>query len=218
MSAIPLKPEYGPTLGRLLAPRWHAASSAARAIAIVCAAGLLVLLVAAGLTLEDAKYSHGGPVPFSFAYRDLYRTAPEAGGYVKVVQRSSGADGRLEDSFAVGPLRLPPYSGALSGELPLYASGYIRELSRRYAGFVLRGEGKTRVNKVPAYDVLYTALVAGHEMYGRDVMLLPEREGVRSGVDIAMLAYKAKSSQVDSPVEAGSSGVLATPLKSFSLG
>jgi hypothetical protein len=215
MTAIPLKPEYGPTLGRLLAPRWHAASSFARAIAIVCGTGLLALLVGAGLTLEDAKYSHGGPVGFSFDYRDLYRTAPEPGGYVKVQSRSP--DGRLEDSFAVAPLRLPPYTGALSGELPLYASSYIRALSRRYAGFVLRGEGKTRVNKVPAYDIVYTALVAGHEMYGRDVLLLPEREGVRSGVDIAMLAYKATGAQVDSPVEAGSSGVLATPLKSFSL-
>jgi hypothetical protein len=216
MTAIPLKPEYGPTLGRLLAPRWRAASSTARAIAIVCGAGLLALLIAAGLTLEDAKYSHGGPVPFSFDYRDLYRTAPEPGGYVKVQRR--GPDGRLEDSFAVGPLSLPPYSGGLSGELPLYASGYIRALSRRYAGFVLRGEGKTRVNKVPAYDVLYTALVDGQKMYGRDVLLLPEREGVRSGVAIAMLANTATSSQVDSPVEAGSSGVLATPLKSLSLG
>ncbi len=23
---VPMKPEYGPTLGQLLAPRWHAAS------------------------------------------------------------------------------------------------------------------------------------------------------------------------------------------------
>jgi hypothetical protein len=215
MIAIPLKPEYGPTLGRLLAPRWNVASSAARAVAIVCGAGLLALLLAAGLTLEDAKYSHGGPVPFSFAYRDLYRAAPEPGGYVKVQRR--GPDGRLDDSFAVGPLRLPPYSGALSGELPLYASGYIRALRRRYAGFVLRGEGKTRVNKAPAYDIVYTALVEGQRMYGRDVLLLPEREGVRSGVAIAMLEHKARSSHVDSLVEAGGSGVLATPLKSFSL-
>ncbi len=215
MAAIPLKPEYGPTLGRLLAPRWQAASSATRAVAIVCGVGLLVALIAAGLTLEDAKYSHGGPVRFSFAYSDLYRAAPDPGDYVKVQRRA--ADGRLDDSFAVGPLRLAPYSGGLSGELPLYASGYIRTLSHRYAGFVLRGEGKTRVNKVPAYDILYTALVAGHEMYGRDVLLLPEREGVRSGVDIAMLAYSAKGSHVDSPVEAGGSGVLSTPLKSFSL-
>jgi hypothetical protein len=216
MTAIPLKPEYGPTFGRLLAPRWHAASSFARAVAIVCGVGLTAALLAAGLTLEDAKYSHGGPVGFSFGYRDLYRTAPEPGGYVRVQRR--GADGRLEDSFAVGPLRLPPYSGALSGELPLYASGYIRALRHRYGDFVLRGEGKTRVNKVPAYDVVYTALVEGQRMYGRDVLLFPEREGVRSGVAIAMLEHTAKGAHVDSVVEAGGSGVLATPLKSFSLG
>jgi hypothetical protein len=215
MTAIPLKPEYGPTLGRLLAPRWHAASAAARAAAIVCGLGLLALLIGAALTLEDARYSHGGPVPFSFDYRDLYRTAPEPGGYFKVAR--TGADGVLEDSFAVAPLRLPPYSGGQSGELPLYAAGYIRGLNRRYAGFVLRGEGKTRINKVPAYDILYTALVAGRRMYGREVFLLPEREGARDGVDIALLAFSATSYHVDSPVEAGTSGVLATPLKSFTL-
>ncbi len=215
MTAIPLKPEYGPTLGRLLAPRWHAASSVVRAVATVCGFGLLVLVVAAALTLENAKYSHGGPVPFSFAYRGLYRTAPNPGGYVKVRRTSTG--GVLEDSFAVAPLRLPPYSGQLSGELPLYAAGYIRELDLRYPGFVLRGEGKTRVNKAPAYDVLYTALVAGRRMYGRDVLLLPEKPGVRDGVDIEMLALTAKGTHVDSPAEVGSSGVLARPLKSFTL-
>jgi hypothetical protein len=215
MTAIPLKPEYGPTLGRLLAPRWHGASAVARAAAIVCGVGLLVLLIGAALTLEDTKYSHGGPAPFSFDYRDLYRTAPDPGGYVKVTR--TRADGVLEDSFAVALLRLPPYSGQLSGELPLYAAGYILALNRRYAGFVLRGEGKTRVNKVPAYDILYTALVAGRRMYGRDVLLLPETPGARSGVDVTMLAAKATGAHVDSPVEVGSSGILATPLKSLTV-
>jgi hypothetical protein len=216
MAAIPLKPEYGPTLGQLLSPRWQTASAGARAAAIVCGLGLLALLAAAALTLQNAKYSHGGPVAFSFDYRDLYRTTPDPGGYVKVARRR--ADGRLEDSFAVAPLRLPAYSGGLSGELPLYASGHIRTLSRRYAGFVLRGEGKTRVHKAPAYDILYTALIAGQRMYGRDVLLLPETSEARAGVDITMLASTAKGSHVDSPVEVGSSGVLARPLKSFSLG
>ena len=30
MAAVPIKPEYGPTLGRLLAPRWHAAAARSR--------------------------------------------------------------------------------------------------------------------------------------------------------------------------------------------
>jgi hypothetical protein len=216
MVAVPMKPEYGPTLGRLLSPRWRAASPLARATVIAAVVGLLALLLGAALTLENASYSHGGTVPFSFAYRSLYRVAPDPGGYVKVQRHSS--DGELEDSYAVEPLSLPPYAGELSGELPLYASAYIRALGQRRAGFVLRGEGKTRVNGVPAYQVLYTAIIAGRSMYGRDVLLLPEREGVREGVDIVMLTSPTANSQVDSPLEVAGTGVLLRPLKTFSFG
>jgi hypothetical protein len=212
MAAIPLKPEYGPTLGRLLSPRWRAVSPLARAAAIAAGVGLLALLLAAGLTLEDATFSHSGRVSFSFSYRDLYRVAPDPGGYVRVQRHR---DGRLEDSFAVDPLVLPPYAGELSAELPLYAVGYIRGLSERYAGFVLRGEGKTRVNTVPAYSISYTATVEGQAMYGRDVLLLPERSGVREGVDIVMLTSPKVDSQVTSPLEVASAGVLHTPLGTF---
>jgi hypothetical protein len=216
MVAVPMKPEYGPTLGRLLSPRWRAASPLTRAAVIVAGLGLLALLVGAALTLENATYSHGGKVPFSFAYRSLYRVAPDPGGYVKVQRRR--ADGALEDSYAVEPLSLPPYSGEQSGELPLYASGYILALAQRDTGFVLRGEGKTRVNGVPAYQVLYTAVIEGGPMYGRDVLLLPERQGAREGVDIVMLTSPTANSQVDSPLEVAATGVLLRPLKTFSFG
>jgi hypothetical protein len=216
MAAVPIKGEYGPTLGRLLSPSWRASSPLVRRTVIVAAAALLALALAAALTLLNAHYSHGGRVPFSFSYRGLYRAAPDPGGYVKVQRRRS--DGRLEDSFAVEPLKLPPYSGGLSGELPLYAAGYIRGLRSRYADFVLRAEGKTRVNTVPAYDVLYTALVERQTMWGRDVLLLPDRPGVREGVDIVMLTSPTASSQVTSPLEVASAGVLLKPLKTFTLG
>ncbi|MFI5037178.1 MAG: hypothetical protein ACHP93_01725 [Solirubrobacterales bacterium] len=141
MAAVPIKPEYGPTLGRLLSPRWHASSPAVRGTVTVALAGLLALTLAAALSLLNAKYSHGGKVPFSFSYRSLYRVTPDQGGYVKIQRHRS--DGRVEDSFAVEPLTLPSYSGGLSGELPLYAAGYIRGLRARYDDFVLRAEGKT---------------------------------------------------------------------------
>jgi hypothetical protein len=216
MDAVPIKPEYGPTLGHLLSPSWRASSPLVRRTVIVAAAALLALALAAALTLLNAHYSRGGRVPFSFSYRGLYRAAPDPGGYVKVQRRRS--DGRLEDSFAVEPLKLPPYSGGLSGELPLYAAGYIRGLRSRYADFVLRAEGKTRVNTVPAYDVLYTALVEGQTMWGRDVLLLPDRPGVREGVDIVMLTSPTASSQVTSPLETATAGILLKPLKTFTLG
>jgi hypothetical protein len=216
MAAVPIKPEYGPTLGRLLSPRWRAGSPPVRTMVIVSIIALLALSLAAALSLLNAGYSHGGRVPFSFSYRSLYRVTPDQGGYVKIQRHRS--DGRLEDSFAVEPLTLPPYSGALSGELPLYAAGYIRGLRARYVDFVLRAEGKTRVNTVPAYDVLYTVLVDGQTMWGRDVLLAPDRLGAREGVDIVMLTSPTASSQVTSPLEVASAGVLLKPLKTFTFG
>lgn len=215
LPAIPLKPEYGPTLGRLLSPRWHAASKLVQVLVLIACTAVLVMLIGAGLTLENAHYSHGGPVPFSFSYRSLYRTTPAPGEYVQVRRPARGA---LKDSFAVGPLELPPYTGGLSGELPLYASSYIAGLSRRYTGFVLRGEGKTKVNTVPAYDIAYIAQIEGRTVYGRDVLLLPEREGVRAGVHIVMLSAPKADAQVDSPLLVGTTGVLERPLETFTFG
>jgi hypothetical protein len=217
MAAVPMKSEYGPTLGRLLAPRWHAASRVARATVIAAGVALALALVALALTLENSRYSHGGPVPFSFNYRDLYRVAPDPGGYVRIQGR--GPDGALRYSYAVDPLRLPPYSGELFGELPLYASTYTRELARRYSDFVLRGEGKTRVNvNLVGYQVLYTATVEGQAMYGRDVMLLPQRGGVREGLHVVMLTSTTATAQVRSPLEVAGTGVLLRPLKTFAFG
>jgi hypothetical protein len=215
MVGVPIKPEYGPTLGRLLTPAWRTASGPARGLVIAALGGLLALVIAAALTLENARFSHGGRVPFSFSYRSLYRVSPDPGGFVRV-QRHRGA--RLEDSFAVEPLTLPRYAGSLSGALPLYAAGYIRTLAQRYPDFVLRAEGKTRVNTVPGYHVLYTARVDGQTMWGRDVLLLPQSQGAREGVVIVMLTTPDANAQVSSPLEVASAGVLLRPLKTFSFG
>ena len=215
LPAIPLKPEYGPTLGLLLSPRWHAASKPVQALVLIACTAVVAMLVGAGLTLENAHYSHGGPVPFSFSYRSLYRTTPAPGEYVQVRRPARGP---LKDSFAVGPLQLPPYNGELSGELPLYASSYIAGLRHRYTGFVLRGEGKTKVNTVPAYDIAYIAQIEGRTVYGRDVLLLPEHEGVRAGVHIVMLSAPKADAHVDSPLVVGTTGVLERPLETFTFG
>lgn len=214
MASIPLKPEYGPTLGRLLAPRWHAASRLARAVVIAAAVALLALILGAALTFENAHYSRGGTVPFSFSYRSLHRTAPWPGEWVRLRRQSHG---HLEEAFAVGPLHLPPYTVGLSAELPLYATSYIDALRHRYAGFALRGEGKTRVNTVPAYAIAYTAQLAGHMVYGRDILLLPERPGARDGVAIVMLSAPHANPQVSSPLLLGTTGTLERPLETFTL-
>jgi hypothetical protein len=212
VASIPLKPQYGPTLGTLLAPRWRAAAPASRGLVVAAAVAVFALAVGLALTLLDATYSHGGSVPFTFDYKGLYRTAPDPGGYVKVAR---GSGGRLEDSYAVAPLRLGPYTGTASGELPVFAAGYTRALARRFLQFRFEGEGKTRISStLGGYEVLYSAFVDGRTMHGRDVMLLPERLGAREGVVLEMLTRSPVT--VSEPV--AGSGVLEVPLKSFSFG
>jgi hypothetical protein len=214
--AVPIKPEYGPTLGRLLAPRWRAAPRLLRVLVIAGGVALAGLAVALLLTLEPTRYSHAGSLPFSFSYRGLYKTTPEPGGYARV--QAHYPDGSLKYSYAVNPLTLPAYKGGISGELPRYATGYAEGLARRFPGVVMRGQGKTRVNKVPAYQVLYQTRVDGREMYGRNVLLLPEGEGARKGVEIVMLTAVGATSEVKEPGEVASGGVLLRPLKTFSFG
>jgi hypothetical protein len=121
----------------------------------------------------------------------------------------------VRDSFAVAPIVLAPYVGSATGELPLFAAAYTRVLSERFPGFELKGEGKTRITSTLAgYDVRFSALVDGHTMYGRDVMLLPPGHHVREGVVLEMLTDEHAS--VARPV--ANSGVLEKPLKTFTFG
>jgi len=212
MASIPLKPQYGPTLGRLLAPRGRAASRPARAAVTAAGVLLAMLVVAAALSLLDASYSHGGSLAFSFRYRGLYRSRPRPGAYVRV---ASSAGGRLRDSFEVAPLRLAPYRGSVTGQLPLLANAYAERLRLRFSDFTLRGEGKTRITpKMAGYDVRYTALLEGGRINGRDVILLPGGEHVRQAVVLEMLTREPAT--VAKPV--ANQGVLEKPLKTFSFG
>jgi hypothetical protein len=213
---VPIKPEYGPTLGRLLSPRWRAASPLARGFVRACVIGVIALAIGAFLTLENAHYSQGGAVPLSFAYRGLDRVHTLPGQYVRLERHTS--DGRLEDSFALEPLELPAYSGEVTGELPVYAAGYIGELRSQYKDFALQAEGKTRVNTVPAYQVIYTASIDGQTMWGRNVLLLAEKPGIRRGVKIVMLTTPTANKEVMTPQEVASEGVLLRPLKTLTLG
>jgi hypothetical protein len=217
MAPAAMKAEYGPTLGGLLAPRWRAASSRARALAIGGAVLVLAVVIGLALTFENSQYSHSGRLPFSFSYRNLYRVAPEPGGYVRVQSRDSS--GHLKYSFAVNPLLLPAHSGDVAVELPIYAAGYVRSLRGRYSGFELEGEGfaRTSLHGLPGYEILYTATVEGRQVFGRDMLLLHSGSpATREGVRIVMLS--APGPQVGSAQKVGSTGVLAHPLKTFAFG
>ena len=132
LRSISLKPGYGPSLPELLAPRWRRASPLVRGLCLALVILLVALAAVLALMLRNRTYSHGGSVPFSFSYRDMERkTAPERGGYVRLVHY---VDGPLEDSFAVGPVRIGPYRGKLQLQLMLFANAYIRRLERSVPG------------------------------------------------------------------------------------
>lgn len=216
MPAIPLKPQYGPTLGRLLAPSWRAASRPLRALVLAALAAVVALIAGAVLTLEDSVINHGAPLPFSFSYKGLYRTAPEPGGYVRVARSQAG---HLEDSFAVAPAHLPPYRASITGELPLWATGVVAELQRRYGqNFAFEGEGYSLLGKLRVYNILFTVQRGGIVYYGRDVLITPERARVREGALITMLSAVGESRQVTGPAHVGGTGVLQRPLETFRLG
>jgi len=51
MAAVPIKPEYGPTLGRLLSPRWRAAPPLVRGLVLAACVGLVALLIGAAASM-----------------------------------------------------------------------------------------------------------------------------------------------------------------------
>ncbi len=213
MPSIPLKPEYGPTLGELLAPRWRAARRATRLGIAVAVIALLALTAAIVLTLVDAHYSQGGPVPFHLRYRSLARTTPAAGEYVRL--QANGPDGSLDNAFAVGPLLLPPYTGNASGFLPLYATGVIAGLARQYPGFTLQGEGEERVDTTNGvynpngYEISFTTRRGSELIDARVVLILAPHGGGRRGLTVTMLTRA--NSGVDPAHPVGDAGVLNLP-------
>src|SRR5579884_4097616 len=117
-SPSPVLPEYGPTLPALLA-------------AVVVALVALYVLVLRNPTRNVVH--HGAPT-FNFSYQpgQLHRVAPARGELYRLEQRTPS--GRLLQALSARALRLPPYRGAVSGALPLYAARDVDALRRRYPG------------------------------------------------------------------------------------
>ena len=68
-------------------------------------------------------------MPFASPTATSTAPRPNPGSYVRVQRLSS--DGKLKNSFAVAPLRLPAYRGELSGELPVFARRLLGQLPAR---------------------------------------------------------------------------------------
>ena len=210
MSAV--KPQYGPTLVQMLAPRSLAVRAGAAALAVLVVATVVVIVMA---TRPDETFVlEHEPVTFNLVYGpELHRVALPG----SVVALEHDRAGLFLDSYVIRPLTLPPYRGAAGGMLPLYANGYIDRLRRRYRGFEFVGEGRSRINNGIGYQVTFRSRRGGRTIYGRHVLLVEEKpDGQRRGVVIELASTPAAGTP--NADEIGAHGALKTALRSFRFG
>jgi len=218
-----LRPEFGPGLPDVLAPRLRWPVRRARRFLI----GLFVVLVAvqgarvaisggSGLT-NDAIVSE--PVAFTLGYRDaLERVRPQAG---EALRLQSVAGAKTVERFTVAALRLAPYTGDQAGILPVLAAREVGRLRASFpTGFRYRGDGRARINESPGHQLLFQTRIGGRLFYGKRFLLLPEVEPPaqqpREGVVITLLSrYSKATPSVDA---VGVFGVAKGPLRSFRFG
>jgi len=199
-------PAHRPTLSDLAGPRLARLPRALR-IALALLGALLVIalgwLVLRSGTAES-RLVHRGVPAFNFKHPEsLGRVAPEPGEIVRLERRR---DGLFVQSFAVEPLTLPAYEGAIGGALPAFASRYIERLAVRFPGFELVQEGRSNVNYVSGYGVLFQARLGERRLYGRAILLPEPTIAARRGVILMLLATPAAG--VSRAEEVGIRGVV----------
>ncbi|MBA3328181.1 MAG: hypothetical protein H0T43_07760 [Solirubrobacterales bacterium] len=207
-----VKPEYGPTLSQVLAPLPRRVRVALGAAAAVVLAAALIVALRAGE--EETAVIVREPVTFNLIYGPGIERGSEPGALLALGRRRGDL---FLDSFVVRELVLPLYRGAASGTLPVYAFGYIGELRRRYAGFELVEEGRTRINNAIGYQVVFRARLGERTLYGRHLLLVAqEPEGLRRGVVIELASTPATGTP--NAGATGNAGPLKTALRSFRFG
>ncbi|HEV2058659.1 MAG TPA: hypothetical protein VGR11_04825 [Solirubrobacteraceae bacterium] len=208
-----IKAEYGPTLLALLAPRHLAVRVAAAVIAIAILVAAVVIAVTS--RPDETAVLIRKPITLNFAYGPQWTPVDRAGTLVAL--RHESPRGLFLDAYAIRELTLPPYRGAASGMLPVYADGYRRTLPRRYREFELVGEGRARINNAIGYALTFRARSGTRRLYARHYLLVEEEpEGRRQGVVLEIESTPAAGTPNADAI--GNHGALKTPLRSFRFG
>jgi len=214
-----VRPEFGPTLAEVVAPRVRALPRAGRLAfwALVAVLAALVVLAAMLLVRGDdrAHVIVREPVAFNLVHGDgLGRVAPRGRETLRL-QTPAGA--AAPQVFAVTPMRLAPYKGDVTAALMGLTPRMIDRMRSELPGFVWRGDGRVNINKQPGYEIIYQYRRDGRTTYGRRVMLVPDAETPpREGVDITLVARRSPAvPRVDA---VGTEGQLRTALRSLRFG
>ncbi len=211
MTAV--KPQYGPTLVQMLAPRPLVVRLAAGALAALLAAAVVVIALRS--RADETVVLERTPIAFNLAYGPQFERSTRPGTLLALDHSRAGL---FLDSYVLRPLVLPAYRGAAGGTLPVYANGYIERLRRRYDGFEFVGEGRSRVNNGIGYQVTFRARArGGRTLYGRHLLLVEEKpDGLRRGVTVELTSTAAAGTP--NATEIGNHGALKEPLRSFRFG
>jgi len=208
-----MKAEYGPTLLQLVAPR----RLAVRVAAGVAAAAIVFAAVAIAIASrpDETEVLIRKPITLNFIYGQQFHRVQRAG--TMIALRHESPNGLFLDAYALRPLTLPPYRGAVGGMLPIYANRYVRTLARRYPGYEFIGEGRARINNAVGYAVTFRASIGRRRLYARHYLLVEEEpEGRRRGVVLEIDSTPAAGTP--NADEIGNHGALKTPLRSFRFG
>jgi hypothetical protein len=211
-----VRPEFGPTLPQLLGPRLRALPRAAQALLALAAAVVAVgaLVLAIGSQAASHAVVVRGPLTFNLVYPDgLARVTPHPG---EVLRLASPAGAAFPLSYTVSRVRVPPYRKDINGVLPLFATSLIATDQRRDPGFILRDEGRVRINDLPGYAYVFQSRAGGRTVYGRRLLLFADKPGIRDGADL--LLFATRSPAVPAADSVGGSGPLKVALRSFRLG
>lgn len=213
MERVPvIKAEYGPTLLQLLAPRSLRVRIAAAVLALAILAGAVAIALTA--RANETAVVIREPVTFNFAYGPQWERVHRPG---TLVALRHARDGLFLDAYAIRGLALPPYRGAASGTLPIYAAAYVPTMRARYRDFELVGEGRARINNAVGYELTFRARRGVRRLYGRHYLLVEEEpDGRRRGVVIEIESTPAAGTPAAD--EIGDHGALKTPLRSFRFG
>lgn len=217
-----LRPEFGPGLPDLLAPRlrWSVRRTRRALLALfallVFVQGTRVVASSGSRLTDDVIVLE--PIAFTLGYRDgLERVRPRAGETLRL-QTLAGA--KTDERFTVASLRLAPYDGDQAGLLPILAAREVERLRASFpTEFRYRGDGRARINEIPGHQILFQTRLDGRLYYGKRFFLLPELEPParpREGVVITLLSrYSKATPSVDA---VGFFGLTKGPLRSFRFG
>jgi hypothetical protein len=175
----------------------------------VALALIAIVLLLKGTTEDGIRTIVHKPIAFNLRYpTEMKRLAAGEGEYLHLKREG-------QDEFIVEPLRLPAYKGDVSGALPVQASRELDKLKQRFPQLEPVEEGKTRINRVAGYSIVFRAS-RSPRLYGRVVLLPQGAPGALDGVKLVMLA--TPKGGADKARDVGTRGELKTPYRSFRFG